>query len=161
MEMDMAEAEAVVDQVEAWNDGMGKEWREALPALLNGSGPVAIEPEQMPAVVRNYVDSLVEKKQLFDVTNIVAEMRMVKSSEELQLARHAAQVAMTMMAAGYETIGDGVPEYEVALAISASGTRRSAELLDEFYEDSGMPPSTHFLQIMASVKEITMPHHRA
>ena len=161
MEMDMAEAAAVVDQVEAWNDGMGKEWREALPALLNGSGPVAIEPEQMPAVVRNYVDSLVEKKQLFDVTNIVAEMRMVKSSEELQLACHVAQVAMAMMTAGYETIGDGVPEYEVALAISASGTRRSAELLDEFYEDSGMPPSTHFLQIMASVKEITMPHHRA
>ncbi len=88
-------------------------------------------------------------------------MRMVKSSEELQLARHAAQVAMAMMTAGYETIGDGVPEYEVALAISASGTRRSAELLDEFYEDSGMSPSTHFLQIMASVKEITMPHHRA
>ena len=88
-------------------------------------------------------------------------MRMIKSSEELQLACHVAQVAMAMMTAGYETIGDGVPEYEVALAISASGTRRSAELLDEFYEDSGMPPSTHFLQIMASVKEITMPHHRA
>ena len=99
MEMDMAEAAAVVAQVEAWNDGMGKEWREALPALLNGSGPVAIEPEQMPAVVRNYVDSLVEKKQLFDVTNIVTEMRMVKSSEELQLARHAAQVAMAMITA--------------------------------------------------------------
>ena len=62
MEMDMAEAAAVVAQVEAWNDGMGKEWREALPALLNGSGLVAIEPEQMPAVVRNYADSLVKKK---------------------------------------------------------------------------------------------------
>ena len=60
-------------------------------------------------------------------------MRMVKSSEELQLACHAAQVAMAMMTAGYETIGDGVPEYEVALAISASGTRRSVELLDEFF----------------------------
>ena len=62
MEMDMAEAAAVVDQVEARNDGMGKEWREALPALLDGSGPAAIEPGQMPAVVRHYVDSLVEKK---------------------------------------------------------------------------------------------------
>ena len=135
MEMDMAEAAAVEDQGETWKDGMGKELREALPALLNGSGPVAIKPEQMPVVVRNYVDSLVEKKQLFNVTNIVAEMRMVKSSEELQLARHAAQVAMAMMTAGYETIGDGIPKYVVALAISASETRRSAELLDEFYED--------------------------
>ena len=40
-----------------------------------------------------------KKKQLFDVTNIVTERRMVKSSEELQLARHAAQVAMAMITA--------------------------------------------------------------
>ncbi len=36
-----------------------------------------------------------------------------------------------------------------------------AELLGEFYEDSRMSPTTHFLQIMASGKEITMPQHRA
>ncbi|MBC8258276.1 MAG: aminopeptidase P family protein [SAR324 cluster bacterium] len=161
MEMDMAEAAAVVDRIEAWNDGMGNEWRETLPAILAGSGRVAIEPEQMPAAVRSYVDSLVEKARLCDVTVFIAEMRMIKSAEELKLARHAAQVAMSMMTAGYETIGDGVPEYEVALAISGAGTRKSAELLAEHYDDSRMSPNTHFLQIMASGEEITMPHHRA
>ena len=43
---------------------------------------------------------------------------MIKSSEELQLARHTGTVAMAMMNVARETIGDGVPEYEVALASS-------------------------------------------
>ena len=120
-----------------------------LPNILAGEGSVAIEPEQMPVLVRNYVDSLVEKDRFFDVTSIVTEMRMIKSTEELQLARHAAQVSIAMMKAGYETLGDGVPEYEVALAISAAGTHKSAELLEEYYDDSRMSPMTHFLQIMA------------
>ena len=161
MEMDMAEEAAVVDRIETWNDGMGNEWREALPTVLADAGRIAIEQEQMPPVVRGYLDSLFEKARICDVTFIVADMRMVKSEEELQLARHAGQVAMTMMAAGYDTIRDGVPEYEAALAISAAGTRKSAELLDAYYKDSRMSPNTHFLQIMASGNEITMPHHRA
>ena len=161
MEMDMAEETAAVDRIEAWNDGMGNEWREALPTVLADVGRIAIEQEQMPSVVRGYLDSLFEKARICDVTFIVADMRMVKSEEELQLARHAGQVAMTMMAAGYDTIRDGVPEYEAALAISAAGTRKSAELLDAYYKDSRMSPNTHFLQIMASGNEITMPHHRA
>ena len=161
MEMDMAEEAATVDRIEAWNDGMGNEWREALSTVLADAGRIAIEKEQMPPVVRGYLDSLFEKARICDVTFIVADMRMVKSEEELQLARHAGQVAMTMMAAGYDTIRDGVPEYEAALAISAAGTRKSAELLDAYYKDSRMSPNTHFLQIMASGNEITMPHHRA
>ena len=161
MEMDMAEEAAAVDRIEAWNDGMGNEWREALPTVLADAGRIAIEQEQMSPVVRGYLDSLFEKARICDVTFIVADMRMVKSEEELQLARHAGQVAMTMMAAGYDTIRDGVPEYEAALAISTAGTRKSAELLDAYYKDSRMSPNTHFLQIMASGNEITMPHHRA
>ena len=161
MEMDMAEEAAGVDRIENWNDGMGNEWREALPTVLADAGRIAIEQEQMSPVVRDYLDSLFEKARICDVTFIVADMRMVKSEEELQLARHAGQVAMTMMAAGYDTIRDGVPEYEAALAISAAGTRKSAELLDAYYKDSRMSPNTHFLQIMASGNEITMPHHRA
>ena len=77
------------------------------------------------------------------------------------MARHAGQVANAMMAAAHETIGDGVHEYEVALAITMAGTRKAAELLKAHYEDPRMSPNTHFLQIMATGNEITMPHHRA
>lgn len=161
MELDMAEAAAEVDRIEAWNDGLGNEWREELPGILGGNGRIAIEPDQMPPVVRNYVGSLAEPSRIEDLTPLVSEMRMIKSGEELQLARHAGQVAMAMMEAGRATIGDGVPEYEVALATSQAGTRKAAELLESHYEDARMSPNTHFLQIMASGKEITKPHHRA
>ena len=161
MELDMAEASAVVDRIEPWNDGLGEEWRDALPGALAGVGRVAIEPELMPPVVRGFVGSLVEAGRLADVTPIIADMRMIKSAEELDLARHAGEVANAMMNAGRAAIGDGVPEYEVALATSAAGTRKAAELLAAHYCDARMSPNTHFLQIMASGKEITMPHHRA
>jgi Xaa-Pro aminopeptidase len=88
-------------------------------------------------------------------------MRMIKSGEELQLARHAGDVAMAMMDAARATIGDGVAEYEVALATSQAGTRKAADLLAAHYDDGCMSPNTHFLQIMASGEEITKPHHRA
>ncbi len=161
MELDMAEAAAVVDRIEAWNDGLGKEWREALPGALDGAGRVAIEPDRMPPLVRNYIDSLVEAARLTDVMPTVAAMRMIKSAEELQLARHAGAVANAMMSAGRGAIGAGVPEFEVALATSAAGTRSAAALLEAHYQDARMSPNTHFLQIMASGRDITMPHHRA
>ncbi|MBT4890310.1 MAG: aminopeptidase P family protein [Rhodospirillales bacterium] len=161
MEMDMAEAVAAVDRIEAWNDGMGDEWRAALPNAIKDASQVAIEPDQMPPLVRNYIDTIIDASKLSDVTPIVADMRMIKSEEELQLARHAGQVAMAMMNAGRATIAHGVREFEVALAISSAGTHKAAELLETHYDDTRMSPNTHFLQIMASGKEITMPHHRA
>ena len=161
MELDMAESAAQVDRIAAWNDGLGNEWREELPGVLSGAGRVAIEPDLMPPVVRNYVGSLVDAGRLGAVTPVIAEMRMIKSAEELRLARHAGEVAGAMMNAGRVAIGAGVREYEVALATSAAGTRKAAELLAAHYDDECMSPNTHFLQIMASGEEITKPHHRA
>jgi Xaa-Pro aminopeptidase len=161
MELDMAAAAARVDRIAPWNDGLGAEWRAELPATLSGAGRVAIEPDRMPPLVRSYVETLVDGDRLGDVTPIVAGMRMIKTAQELALARHAGEVAMAMMDAGRAAIGDGVPEYEVALASAGAGTRKAAALLAAHYDDECMSPNTHFLQIMASGKEITKPHHRA
>ncbi len=161
MELDMAEAAAAVDRIEPWNDGLGDEWRGALPTILTGANRVAIEPEKMPPLVRNYIFSVVEETKFCDVTEIVSAMRMIKSQEELDMARHAGQVAMAMLEAGRSAIGNGIPEYEVALATSAAGTHKAAELLKLHYADTRMSPNTHFLQIMATGKETTMTHHRA
>lgn len=161
MERHMAEAAAQVDRLAFWNDGLGDEWRELLPEALGSARCIGYEPDQMPPIVQTYLTSLVEKDRLVDVTNLVSDIRMIKSPQELQVARHAGQVANAMMAAGREAIGDQVPEYEVALAISAAGTRKAADLLAAHYQDSRMSPNTHFLQIMASGDDIAMPHHRA
>ena len=157
----MALEHACVDRIEAWNDGLGQEWREHIPGMVSGNTRVAIEMTAMPAAVRRYIDSLVAADRLVDVMPMVASMRMIKSAPELQLARHAGVVANAMMAAGREAIGAGVAEFEVALATSQAGTRKSAELLARHYPTSEISPITHFLQIMASGDDIIKTHHRA
>jgi len=157
----MAQANAEVDRIAAWNDGAGNEWREELPAAVRGAGSVAIEPDHMPPPVRSYLGSLVGSEHLRDVTPLLAEMRMIKSGQELQLARHAGEVAGAMMAAGRAAIGHDVAEYEVALETSRAGAHKAAELLRAHYPDAAMSPNTHFLQIMASGEEIVKTHHRA
>jgi Xaa-Pro aminopeptidase len=161
IDLNMALENAQVDRIEAWNDGLGNEWREHLPARLKHAARVAIEPQHMPPLVRSYIDTLVGADSLADISPVVAEMRMVKSPRELQLARHAGLVANAMMQAGREAIAAGVAEYEVALATSQAGTRKSSELLARHYGDSEMSPNTHFLQIMASGEDIIKTHHRA
>ena len=150
-------------EVEAWQDGLDDEWRGALQRAIDrlDDGPLGIEQDHLPPPVGRFVTRAAAHRGLIDVTPLIAEMRMVKSPEELRLARHAGEVAGAMMAAGRAAIGEEVPEYEVALATTAAGTRKAAELLQRHYDDSRMSPNMHFLQIMASGPEITMPHHRA
>ncbi len=157
----MAQQSARVDRVAAWNDGEGEEWRAELPAAIEGRSSIGLEPNHIPPVVRAFIDTLFDQERVISVTRILGQMRMVKTEEELQLARHAGQVGMAMMQAARDTIGDGVPEFEVALATSEAGTRKAAELLAAHYEDALMSPQMHFLQIMASGPEITKTHHRA
>ena len=161
IDLNTAQSAARVDKIAAWNDGMGAEWRTELPAAVKGARLIGIEPDHMPALVRRYVDELVGTQYLISITPILSEMRMIKSTQELQLARHAGQVANAMMDAGRAAIGDCVPEYEIAIATSQAGTRKAAELLTAHYGDVDMSPNTHFLQIMDSGETITKTHHRA
>ena len=152
---------ARVGRIAPWNDGMGNEWRQELPLAIKMAGKIAIEPDHMPPSVRIYVDDLVGRSKITTASPILNKMRMIKSVGELQLARHAGEVATAMMQAGKAAIGDGVAEFEVAIATSQSGTRKAAELLAAHYQDGDMSPNTHFLQIMASGKEVVKTHHRA
>ena len=161
IDLNSAKAAARVDRIAPWNDGMGGEWREELPGALATARRVALEPDHMPPIVRAFVDGLAGPERLASVTPILARMRMIKSDEELKIARHAGRVANAMMDAGRAAIADGAPEFEVAIATSQAGTRKAAELLAAHYDDADMSPNTHFLQIMASGRDIVKTHHRA
>ena len=149
------------DEIFSWNDGMGDEWREKLPNLIRLSKKIGIEVDRIPQIVLSYLSSLNSMEKFVNFSEILEEMRMIKSPEELQVARHAGQVANAMMKAGREAIIDGRPEFEVAIATSAAGTRSAAELLEKQYPSTDMSPNTHFLQIMASGEDIVKTHHRA
>ena len=122
---------------------------------------VGIELNLIPQIVKSYIEQITQYRFLKNISPILEELRMIKSNYEIQLAKHAGQVAYAMMIAGRQAIKDGVAEYEVALAISESGTKKAAYLLDTYYTDKDMSPITHFLQIMASGETITKTHHRA
>ena len=153
--------DAVIDKVLPWNDGVGSEWKEYLPFYLNKDRNIALEYNHIPALVRNYVYTLIDEKLVKDVTPLISEMRMIKSLEELKIARHAGQVANAMMQAAKNIMADSVPEYEVALSTSAAGTKKASEILNQHYPNSRMSPNIHFLQIMASGEHMPLTHHRA
>lgn len=157
-----AEKSARVDRIAPWNDGEGDEWRTELNAHLNSkSDELGIEADHIQQPVLRYINTLLPAHKPVDITPLLASMRMVKSAQELQLARHAGEVAVAMMAAGHATMADGIPEFEVALSTSEAGTRKASELLNLHYADDDMSPNIHFLQIMASGDAITRTHHRA
>jgi Xaa-Pro dipeptidase len=161
IDLNAAQSAAQVDRIAPWNDGMGNEWREELPKAIRNTTTIAVEPDHMPPMVRAYVSEVIDTQRLDNATPLLSAMRMIKSPEELQLARHAGEVATAMMVAGRGAIADGVPEFEVAIATSQAGTRKAADLLTRHYADTDMSPNTHFLQIMASGESIIKTHHRA
>ena len=161
IDFNSAESLARVDRIVSWNDGVGNEWREELPKVAMNAMKVAIEPNHIPPVVHSYLVELIEAEKLENASSLLSDMRMIKSDMELQLARHAGEVANAMMTAGRSAIGTGIAEFEVAIATSQAGTRMAAKLLNAYYTDEDMSPNTHFLQIMASGEAITKTHHRA
>ena len=150
-----------VDKIITWNDGVGDEWREHLPKYIKKNLNIGIEKFKISTLVLNYISSLTEEKFLSNITPTLDSIRMIKTKEELKIAKSAGKVAEAMMNAGKEAIGDNVPEYEVALATSQAGTRKAAEILKSEFDDSNMSPLIHFLQIMASGRDLPKTHHRA
>ena len=109
IDINSAQALAKVDRILAWNDGSGDEWRQELPDFVKNAHQVAIERNSIPSLVLRYLNKIIPSKLLADTTPLLSKMRMIKSTEELQIARHAVEVANAMMAAGREAIKDKTP----------------------------------------------------
>ena len=150
-----------VDKIITWNDGVDNEWRDELPKYIKKNVNVAIEKFKISTLVLNYISSLYEQESLKNISPILDLIRMVKTEEELKIAKSAGKVAEAMMQAGKDAIGHNVPEYEVALATSQAGTRKAAEILENEFKDTDISPLIHFLQIMASGKDLPKTHHRS
>ena len=157
----LIEEHCPVDKVVTWNDGIDEEWRKVLPKFIKENKKIACEKYKINATVSNYLMVLMNDKLMENITPIINNIRMIKSDEELMIARHAGEVAMAMMEAGKKALGHNVPEYEVALATSEAGTRKAAEILNTKYNNMTMSPNIHFLQVIASGKDLPKTHHRA
>ena len=150
-----------VDNIKTWNDGIGNEWREFLPKIIKNNKNIACEKYKINATVSIYLSDLINGRPMGDMTQIISNLRMIKTDEELKIARHAGEVAMAMMEGAKKAIGHNVPEYEIALAQSQAGTRKAAELLNTHYDNIDMSPNIHFLPVITSGKDLPRTHHRA
>ena len=157
----LLEKNCPVKNIVTWNDGIGKEWREVLPKFIKENTIIACEKFYINATVSSYLSDLLGGKPMENITPIISSIRMIKTDEELKIARHAGEVGLAMMEAGKKALGHNVPEYEVALATSQAGTRKAAEILNSEYNNENMSPNIHFLQVMASGKDLPKTHHRA
>ena len=149
------------DNIKTWNDGIGNEWREFLPNIIKNNKNIACEKYKINATVSIYLSDLMNGRPMGDMTQIISNLRMIKTDEELKIARHAGEVAMAMMEGAKKAIGHNVPEYEIALAQSQAGTRKAAELLNTHYDNIDMSPNIHFLPVITSGKDLPRTHHRA
>jgi Xaa-Pro aminopeptidase len=166
MEAEMARAMSWIEDIRPWADGLDGEWMAVLESLIAaapGRGLAVEHDKTHPRVLALLGRAAGVKPR--DATALIAALRMIKSPAEIAILRQAGQVAAAMAEAGRAAIGAGVPEYEVALAVIAGGTRKAAEFLAAEPPDSlaagFTSPTIHNLQIMQSGRHTCMVHRRA
>ena len=149
----MAQAMTWIDDLSLYSDGVGEEWRGPLRKALGenaGRLRIAIEKDDIPAVVSNHLNHEFGINNMTDGTPIITAMRVIKSTEELNIIRQAGQVAIAMGIGGRDAMAVGVPEYEVSLACINAGTRKAAEIIGDEDQDALMSPMIHNLQAVQS-----------
>ncbi len=100
--------------------------REAVP---QSARRVGIESDHVTLEQKSKFDKALNGSHLVDIASATMTMRMVKSEEEIDLIKTGAAVADIGGEACRDAIGEGVPEYEVALASTAAMTREIAKRL--------------------------------
>jgi len=116
---------ANIDGGQPWRRGFGEnviftDWEKdnyfkAVQQEVPNSGRVGIEYDHINLENMKKLQDVLSDAELVDISKMTMRQRMVKSAEEIELIRNGAQVADIGGAACVEAIGEGVPEYEVAL----------------------------------------------
>jgi len=116
---------ANIDGGQPWRRGFGEnviftDWEKdnyfkAVQQEVTNSGRVGIEYDHINLENLKKLQDALSDAELVDISKMTMRQRMVKSAEEIELIRNGAQVADIGGAACVEVIGEGVPEYEVAL----------------------------------------------
>jgi len=162
MESEMVSAMTWVENIETWEDSGANRWENVLARVLgNNPGRIGVEAAALPPVVRNWFDDAMPGTELTNISALLGEMRMIKSPEEIQVMRQAGEIAGAMMQAAEDSLADGAPEYEAALAVINAGTRKAAGFLTARGWEAFISPMIYNLQIMQSGRDTSMVHRRA
>ncbi|MFT4065468.1 M24 family metallopeptidase [Paraburkholderia sp.] len=160
MESGMCAQMSWIEDIRCWADGIDDEWRKLLREVLQATGVrrLGIERAKMPPLVSAALP--VAADHLVDVGQIILDLRAIKTQSEIVTMKQAGQIAVAMVEAAKEMIVEGVPEYEIALAVIASGTRKAASFLDQ-HTDRFVSPTIYNLQILQSGRDVCLVHRRS
>ena len=162
MESEMVAAMTWVYDVKTWEDFGPNTWGKALSAGIGKAPSVLwIERHCIPAIIRNYLDEAYPDIALNDISSILGALRMIKSDLEISVMKQAGAIAGAMMVAAHDSLGEGLPEYESALAVIHAGSRKAAEFLTDKGWERFISPMIHNLQILQSGADTSMVHRRA
>jgi len=162
MESEMVSAMTWVDDVKTWEDAGANRWENVLARILGSNpGRLAVEKNFLPAIVRNWLDETYPDVALEDLSPVLGSMRTIKSATEIGIMKKAGEIAGAMMKAAHESLAEGVPEYESALAVINAGSRKAAGFLTANGWENFVSPMIHNLQILQSGADTSMVHRRA
>ncbi len=164
MESEMVGDMTWVEDVRPWEDDGANRWDAVLGRALDEHGPAAAlgwERLKVPALVFDLLEERAGRDRFTDITCLIGDMRVIKSPAEIEIMRQAGQVAVAMVEAGKAALGEGVPEYEVALAVIAGGTRKAAQFLTDQGWEHFISPTVHNLQILQSGPDTSKVHRRS
>lgn len=127
---------ANIDHGQPWRRGYGQtatytDWRRdnyfrAVRQQLGSARRVGIEFDHVNLDTKRKLGDALPVAEFSDIGPATMRMRMLKSDEELVVIRNGARIADIGGAACVEAIGEGVPEYEVALYATRAMVREIA-----------------------------------
>ena len=162
MESEMVDRMTWVQHVLPWTDEGENRWEKVLLGAVGQSpGAVYVERPVLPGIVRDMLDEAYPDIVLADVSRLLAAQRTIKSPLEIEVMTQAGRIGRDMMEAARNALGEGVKEYEVALAVLNAGTRSAAGFLTGGGWEAFVSPVIHNLQIMQSGRDTAMVHRRA
>lgn len=111
-----------------YTDWQKDNYLHAVQKVLGGSLPkrFGVEDDHMTLEMHGKVKDAFPNAKLVDVSKVTMSQRMFKSQEEIELIKNGARIADIGGAAVVEAIGEGVPEFEVALHGTQAMTREIA-----------------------------------
>lgn len=98
---------------------------------------------------------------LCDIAPVLGKQLIIKSALEIEIMSQTGIIAGAMMQAAHESLAEGVPEYESALAVINAGTKKAAGFLTDTGWEQLVSPMIHNLQILQSGSDTSMVHSRA
>ncbi len=164
MEREMVSEMTWVEDIRAWQDPQGPDhWDQVLAGVIGQAKDVTIGIERLkiPALVSSFLVDRHGAGALRDISPEIGKMRMIKTPAEIAIMRQGGQIAIAMLDGGRSKLAEGVPEYEVALAVIEAGTRKAAGFLTDQGLEAFMSPTVHHLQVLQSGHHTSMVHRRS